>query len=205
MGTLREKRLYPAGVLILLLSGGFLFRTYLLDNFFHPLAMILWLFLRVTFLSIDQIQLWDMTLILTVFILFFSAKHFIPEPEPREEGQKNYYRWELEQWDSALEGVVKESPFSKSSREQMASLLVSLEEAETGGGTPFVILDEYRRGQRGLPPRVYSLLFEKPVAAKGIGRWFPSLEKRNRRERERMVREYLVYLEKGAGIYGKDS
>ena len=153
--------------------------------------------LRVTILSLDQIQLWNMSLILIVFLFFFSFRYFIPESEPGREAQKNHYQWEIDHWESALEGVAKGDSFAKKSREQMASLLVSHEEAETGGGTAFIILDEYRKGERELPFEIHSFLFEKQIPVRGIRKWFSPSERRGQERQEASGSGILVFFGKG--------
>ncbi len=191
--------------LVVLLVGlclllGILFRSFLLDNFVRPVALVFWLFWQVV-LSVDQRIYWGLLIVSALVYAFFQLAKELTEikllPPPASNSTMdniNYWRVLLR-----LSGdkVEKADPMKGSLREMLAAMYTSRRPE-----TPHWKVDEeLQKRQIPLPDHIYRFLYPveppggKPTLSQALQSIRDVPEKWARRWTGRDVTEYYQSIE----------
>lgn len=191
------------------LAAAVLALPWLRANLLSPLALAVWLLLRVLVLSIHQAVWWG-ALILTALgllglALFRRARLVhLPEPALRLPGAHplETWRWVVEETAGGL------PPLPTIGWNAFVQLVVSLRSLERRVPPDYRLHDALRAGQVPLPPEVHAFLFPPPrTRPRGVagvlrrwmgapGRALRRLTGRDRAERLRALSSLLSFLER---------
>jgi hypothetical protein len=150
--------------LALLLS--FLFRSFVLDNFVRPLALVLWVFWRVL-LSVDQRLYWGVLIISALVYVFIrvgqeltSAEHPLPLDPNVTMDTVDYWQLSVR---LAAEEIDKPDPFQRN----LGSMLATMYALKQPDAPQWVVHDALRQRQIPLPEPIHAFLFPaEPVGGK---------------------------------------
>jgi hypothetical protein len=195
------------------LFAGVLFWPFILNEIIRPIALVVWLFLRIFVLSIGQGVYWIAIILVTLIFLarlLSRSQTSLPIDESLDSNETintiRYWRIQFSLNDSSPRDV-------KIIRRELAYLLASLYASKQRTTTNYGIYDALQRGQIPLPERLHTFLFpeEPQESGRSIKKLFQSIRQIPRKlirkwtgqetaEQYRMIEEVLGYMEKSLEV-----
>lgn len=192
----------------ILLFVGILFWPFILTNIIQPIALVIWLLLRLLVLSIHQQYYWAMAIFAVLVFIF----RLLPQNEIsvslEEPGNANETLNTMGYWRSIFLHTGGNTSDDKNLKRGLAQLLTSIYTSKLRASTNFEIYDSLQRGEIPLPERVHTFLFpeETQVSRNPIKRflqfiqtaprqWIRKWTGRDVAERYQMIDEVLCFME----------
>jgi hypothetical protein len=198
--------------LIALISGflllmGFLFHTFILENFVRPVALVLWLFWR--FLQVfDQHLCWGL---LIFGILFYAFYRFIEKPPSLGMALETGSNATLEimnNWRTMILITSDEIDRPNLLKRDLGKMVATLYASKQPGVDYFEIYSSLKEGLIPLPERIYKFLFwTEPASSRrslkfidktiwnAPGKWYRHLTGRELAEYYRTIEEVLIFMD----------
>jgi hypothetical protein len=176
----------------LLLLLGLVFRQFVLESILLPAATVVWLFLRIFVLSIDQEVFWWALIALSVIVIFrplFRGSTapllpcFIPSAAQDRAGP----------WRRLILGNTHVAAHEDTLRRELVWQLTALYSSQRPGEAKFQIREAFLDGRIPLPESIFTFLFPSPPPPASFFR-----RKRARRDASdymRSVDEVLSFME----------
>ena len=195
-------------VTAIILFAGMLFWPFILSNIIKPIALVVWVLLRILVLSIDQKYFWMAIVFVAVFFLF----RLLPQEQPVVESdtylETNATIKSIGYWRILLTYNDQNIREEKILRRELLQLLTSLYASKQHSSTNFDIYDALQRGEIPLPENIRTFLFsDEPYESKGvIKKFFQAVQKTPRKwirqwtgqekaEHYRTIDEVLCFIE----------
>jgi hypothetical protein len=194
--------------LALLGLAGILFWPFILKDIIQPLALVLWLLLRVLVLSIDQKYIWGALIFLVAVFIFRLMLQDQVDAQSGDPSAADAALKPIAYWRNliALEGQGGWE--NKTLRKELVRLMLSLYATKQRTPADFRLYDALKQGEIQLPPRIHAYLFpDKPkdggtsvkifiqklwnAPRKWIRRW----SGQEARDQNRMLVEVLNFME----------
>jgi hypothetical protein len=193
---------------VILLFVGILFWPFILTSIIQPMALVIWLLLRLLVLSIHQKYYWA-AIIFAVLVFIFRL---LPQNEPRasleEPGNSNEALNTMGYWRSIFLHTGGNTSDDKNLKRGLAQLLTSIYTSKLRASTNFEIYDALQRGEIPLPEHIHTFLFpeETQVSRNPIKRflqftqtvprqWMRKWTGQDAAERYKMIDEVLCFME----------
>ena len=195
-------------VTAIILFAVLLFWPFILSNIIKPIALVVWVLLRILVLSIDQKYFWMAIVFVAVFFLF----RLLPQEQPVVESdtylETNATIKSIGYWRILLTYNDQNIREEKILRRELLQLLTSLYASKQHSSTNFDIYDALQRGEIPLPENIRAFLFsEEPHKSEGsIKKFFQAIQKTPRKwirqwtgqekaEHYRTIDEVLCFIE----------
>lgn len=154
---------------IVLLAGfllflGLVFQRFLLANLVLPAALVVWLLLRITVLSIGQEVYWWALIFLIVLLAIFRLIWASGVSEPHQVSQSNATLDRVQHWQDSIRSNVHRTGDDFTFRRDLSWLLTSLYASRQQGFANYQIREALLKHEIPLPERVYSFLFTNEPA-----------------------------------------
>jgi hypothetical protein len=175
-----------------------LFSSFIFENILKPLTLILWLFLRIFVLSIDQIILWIITLAIVISFFIYKISRIQSASIQNESSAAwNIFERKLEYWKLYFSSNPHNPEDIKSLKNVLSRILVSVYASRKRIPANFIVYDAFKKGEIELPEQVYSFLFENEMKRKWFDprTWISGFSRKKIIEYERGLEESLNYLE----------
>ncbi len=135
------------------------------------LAMAFWLFLRLTFLNIDQKYYWILLTFAGVILTLYRLGQIlynVEEEEPAEPIEPNLMLGDINDWIIKIRLLETSEIEQCVTQQELADLLVSLFRSRISDTTPYEILTALKQRQIPLPEHIYQFVFtDRTTAANG--------------------------------------
>jgi hypothetical protein len=163
--------------LIILLVGlflflGFLFSSFILENFVTPVALVVWLFLRML-RGVDQAIYWNL-LILSAMgyacIRFVRRTQKPPVFEQTRPSDSDVTREHINYWWTSIRLTGDETDRFNLLKRNLGEMVATMYAAKQPEVPPFEIYDAMKRRRIPLPEHIHAFLF--PADPSGAGRSF---------------------------------
>jgi len=190
------------------LFAGMLFWPFILNNIIQPTALVVWILLRILFLSVDQKYFWTAVILVVVIFLF----RLLPQ-EPAE-SQLDSYPMEnaaitnIGYWRILFIYHDQNVRDEKTLKRELIHLMTSLYASKQRTAAKFDIYEALQQGEIPLPEYIHSFLFSEESRESGrwIKKFFQSLQKTPRKwirqwtgqekaEHYRIIDETLSFME----------
>lgn len=192
----------------ILLFAGILFWPFILTNIIQPMALVIWLLLRLLVLSVHQKYYWAAI----IFVVLFFVFRLLPQNELRISsegpGNSNEAINTMGYWRGIFLHTEGNASDDKNLKRGLAHLLTSIYASNLRASTNFEIYDALQRGEIPLPEHIYTFLFpeETQVSRNPIKRFFQFAQTAPRQwmqkwtgrdmvERYQMIDEVLHFME----------
>lgn len=174
-----------------------LFGPFILENILMPLSLVLWIFLRVFILSIDQKVIWGMMIF---SVLIFFILRFDRSASPVEQSElldQNSSIKDLEFWRFYLSASPHKREELKDLKRKLAWKLVSIYASRKRIPANYEVFDAFKLCEIPLPEKVYSFLFadEKKKSWRDHRKWLRRISGRENIEYYQNLKYYLIFLE----------
>jgi hypothetical protein len=193
---------------VLLLLFGIVFWPFVLSQILTPIALTIWLFLRIFVLSIDQNCYWGL-IIFAVAVLLFRRLFDVPTTRPPEGlPAENDTLRTIEYWRSLFTLTNPSAYDERALKRELIHLVASLYASKQRSSPSFIFYDALQRGEIPLPVHVHSFLFpgEPQEARRSFKGFMRSVQERHRKwirrwtgqetkEYHRMIDEILSFME----------
>jgi MFS family permease len=164
----------------------------------EPLALVAWLLLRLTVLSVDQ-RLWWLALVCAVPVTFLLATGAGGRAAPDPLAAPRPPPHPVDRWRSTIARACEGMPEPLGYRwDPCVELLVFHAALERRVEPDHRVHDALRSGELPLPPAVHAFAFPAPRSARVLDatrRWVRRWTGRERADRRRAVAELLSFLE----------
>ena len=207
MNTSRRLAIFILLVAILL-SVGVLFWPFILNEIIKPMALVVWLFLRIFVLSIGQSFYWiAVILVALIFLARLLSRNqtSLPPDESLDSNETintiRYWRIQFSLNDSGLRDA-------KILRRELAYLLASLYASKQRTSANFGLYEALQRGEIPLPEHIHTFLFpdESQKSGRSLKRLMQSVRNTPRKwirrwtgqetaEHYQMIDEVLSFME----------
>jgi hypothetical protein len=195
----RERLLSLSLFVLLLVVLALLVGPYVLRNFLEPLALGVWLLLRVFVLSIDQGVLWGlMVLVVVVWFIVRPNRNSRPLYEEGEIARNAALR-DLEGWSYLFSEKPRASGEFGSLQRELAWTLCAVYASRKRIRSDYEVRDAFEQGRIPLGEGIYSFLFAQAKAKATI-----KTKAKKRGEYDRLAMECLDYLESQLEIRDDD-
>jgi hypothetical protein len=183
-GEYAEMNLSRRVVLSLLIAAivlflGMLFWPFIVNNIIRPIALVVWLLLRILVLSIHQKYIWYMVIFAAFIVLF----RFLPQEQSDIQSYASLDGYttitNIENWRSRFiyngQNVREEEILKR----ELTHLLTSLHAGHQSPSNDFSIHEALQKGEIPLPGNIHAFLFSKEMPASGglLKRFFESIRK----------------------------
>lgn len=213
----RSKRfVFVSLVAALVLFIGLLFWPFVLATILQPIALVLWLLVRILVLSIHQKYFWYALIFAAVLVLLRLLRQTPSEPPAQASFETNTTLTSISYWRALFlyngHDVQEDAPLKR----QLADLLASLYAWKQGTPYDYRILDALQQGEIPLPDTVHAFLFpQKPEPGGPLKRFLQAIRKAPRRwirqwtgqakaEHDRRIEAVLGFLETSLEINDDD-
>ncbi len=155
---------YRPLLFFVLLAGlilfGLVFWQFIVDDIIVPVALVVWLFLRLFVLSIDQqVYWWALVLLGALLLLIRLFAEMSPVESLRQPSDSNAVLDRVAFWKTSILGFSPESWKSITIRRDLIWLLAGLYATRQPGSLNFEIEEILRERRIPLPEPVYAFLF----------------------------------------------
>jgi hypothetical protein len=203
------KRSNRALALALLASGvvlaALLFGPAVLEGVIKPMAMGIWVLLRIFVLSVDQAKLWTfLTLFLFLFLFLFLAYRAAramldASPGPGAESaepDKNATLGDIEYWKYMFAETPRDDREYGLAQRELAKLLLSAYASRERVVNDFALHNDFKSRKIPLPESVYSFVFDdgRIASRSRLRAWLRRVSGRDRVEYRRSIGQYLEFL-----------
>jgi hypothetical protein len=217
MDSHRSKRLILVSlVAALVLFLGLLFWPFVLATILQPIALVLWLLVRILVLSIHQKYFWYALIFAAVLVLLRLLRQTQSEPPAQESFETNTTLTSISYWRALFlyngPDVQEDAPLKR----QLTGLLTSLYAWKQGTPTDYRILDALQQGAIPLPDTVHAFLFPRQpepggplkkflqAIRKTPRRWIRQLSGQAKAEHDQRIEAVLSFLETSLEINDDD-
>jgi hypothetical protein len=146
---------------------GMLFWPFIVNNIIRPIAVVVWLLLRVLVLSIHQKYIWYVVIFAAFIVLF----RFLPQEQSDLQSyaspERNTTITNIESWRSRFiydgQNVLEEETLKR----ELTHLLTSLHAGHQRTSNDFSIHDALQKGEIPLPGNIHTFLFSQELPASG--------------------------------------
>ena len=187
---------------------GMLFWPFIVNNIIRPIALAVWLLLRILVLSIHQKYIWY----LVIFAAFIVLFRFLPQEQSDIPSYASLERYttitNIEYWRSLFIYNRQNVRDEETLRRELTHLLTSLHAWHQGTSNSFSIHDAFQKGEIPLPGNIHAFLFSQELPASGglLNRFFQSIRKtpqkwirqwtgQEKAEHFQMIDEVLNFME----------
>lgn len=151
-------------ILVLIFVLGILFWPFVLANIVTPVALLVWVMLRIFVLSIDQKILWALLAFSALVLTLRRLSHEVKIPEQYQPPEGNATLRKVELWRHFIQFSPDEVGEQEAIRRELSRLLVSLYTTRQSGSTFIEVSEALQQRQIPLPDPVYTFLFSKREA-----------------------------------------
>jgi Ca2+/Na+ antiporter len=187
---------------------GVLFWPFVVNNILEPLALVVWLFLRIFVLSIGQSYYWAAIIFVAAIFLYRLLSYSQTTPVSEESQDWNETINTIGLWHIRFILNNGDPGDDKSLRQELAHLLASLYASKQRGLSNFEIYVALKDGQIPLPEQIHAFLFpgERQESGSFLNKLFQSIRRTPRKwirqwtgqekaEKYRMIEEVLGFME----------
>jgi len=154
-------------VLLLALFASLLFWPFVLDNLLTPIALVIWLLLRIFVLSIGQQYYWGAVTLAALFLLFRLLPDETASAAEENSLESNETMKTVEYWRSLFTLGDNNIRDSKTLKWELTRLLLSHFATRQHKAADFELYDALQRGDVPLPQNIHAFLFtEEPQVAR---------------------------------------
>jgi len=195
-------------IVLVVLFLGLLFWPFTVNNIIKPIAMVLWLLVRILVLSIHQRYFWYAAIVLAFLVLLRFLPRLQAESQSDAYPETNTTLIKISYWRGLFIYNGQSAQSDTTLRRQLIQLVASLSALKEGRPNDYRILDALQQGQIELPESIRSLLFPpEPPAAGGpvrkflrsirmtITKWIRQWSGREKIEHYKMIDEVLNFME----------
>ena len=213
----RSKRFVLAFfIAALIVFLGLLFWPFVLTNIIQPIALTLWLLIRILVLSIHQTYFWYAVIFVAVFVLLRLLRQTQSQLPPRASFETNTTISSVSYWRGLLLYNGQETLEDKALKRHLANLLTGLYALKQGASNDFRMYEDLQRGTIPLPENIHTFLFApEPVSGGPLQKFFQSIRKTPRRwirqwtgqakaEHHKMIDEVLNFIETSLELNSDD-
>jgi hypothetical protein len=204
-------------IILVILFLGLLFWPFVQNDILLPISLVVWLFLRILVLSIDQQYYW----IALIFAVFIFLYRLLPQEQPvilpdvfiNENKTIN----SIGSWRRLFITVDSNARDEILLKQDFTRMVVSLYAIKLHTAADYKLLDALRRGDFSLPEDIHNYLFPKETIKPGrsIKLWLQSFRNASRQwilhltgkekaEHYRMINEVLSFLESSLEMKNDD-
>jgi hypothetical protein len=197
---------FLVGAMVLFI--GLLFWPFILNNIIKPIALVVWLLLRILVLSVDQKYFWYAMVFVTVFFLF----RFLPREQPVIQSdvslETNATIKKIGYWRILFTYNDQNVRDEKTLKRELIYLLTSFYASKQSTSNHLGIYEALQQGEIPLPENIHTFLFSlEPQESGGrIKKFFQSIRKtlqkwirqwtgQEKAEHYRMIDEVLNLME----------
>lgn len=183
MDSNRSKRFVLVSlVATLVLFLGLLFWPFVLATILQPIALVLWLLVRILVLSIHQKYFWYALIFAAVLVLLRLLRQTQTEPPAQASFETNTTLTSISYWRALFlyngQDVLEDTPLKR----QLAGLLTSLYAWKQGTPNDFRVNDALQQGTIPLPETVHAFLFpQQPEPVGPLKKFLQAIQKTPRR------------------------
>ena len=202
---------------VLVLLFGIFFWPFVLNEIITPMALTVWLFLRIFVLSINQNCYWGV-IIFALAVLLFRRLFDVPSTNPPGELRDvNDTVRTIEYWHSMFTLTNPNAYDDKSLKRELIHLVASLYASKQRSSPSFTFYDALQRGEIPLPDHIHTFLFpnepkESTRSFKELMRsvreaprkWIRRWTGQETKEYHRMIDEILSFMETSLEIENGD-
>ena len=203
-------------VAALVLFLGLLFWPFVLATLLQPIAMVLWLLVRILVLSIHQKYFWYALIFAAVLVLLRLLRQTQSEPPAQVSFETNTTLTSISYWRGLFLYNGQDVLEDKTLKRNLVDLLTSLYAWKQGMPNDFRISDALRQGAIPLPETVQAFLFpQEPEPGGPLKKFLQSIRKTPRRwlrqwtgqekaEHDQRIEAVLGFLETSLEINDDD-
>ena len=213
----RSKRFVLVSLIAaLVLFLGLLFWPFVLATILQPIALVLWLLVRILVLSIHQKYFWYALIFAAVLVLLRMLRQTQSEPPAQASFESNTTLTSISYWRALFlyngPDVQEDAPLKR----QLIGLLASLYAWKQGTPNDYRILDSLQQGAIPLPETVQAFLLpQEPEPGGPLKKFFQAIRKTPRRwirqwsgqakaEHDQRIEAVLGFLETSLEINDDD-
>jgi hypothetical protein len=197
----------PVGLLILalviLLLAGIQWGPWLFSQIITPLALVVWLFLRFSVLSIDQQYYWGALIFVGVIVLIRFLLQKETSSVPAKLPDSNEMMNRITYWRSVFTFIDQDLLDERMLKQELTHLLLSLYATKQQDLASFRLFEALHHGEIPIPEAIRAYLFvEEPLPSGRLKRWARAWQRQVRRwtgqaaaENERMIDLVLGFIE----------
>jgi hypothetical protein len=195
-------------VAAIILFAGMLFWPFILNNIIKPIALVVWILLRIMVLSIDQKYFWGVIVFVAAIFLF----RFLPLEQSAIQlnayPETNATIRTIGYWRILFTFNDQDVRDEKTIKRELLHLLTSLYASKQRTSTNFGVYDALHQGEIPLPEHIHTFLFSKEQQESGnpIKKLLRSIQKTPRKwiclwtgqekaEHYKMIDEVLCFME----------
>jgi hypothetical protein len=155
-------RLFILVALSLVILLGVFYARFILDQILTPIALAVWLFLRLSILPIDQKYYWFFLIFVVAMLAIYQLSQILltaRAEEPAELAESNAMLNEINNWNFGIQNFDSPAMDRRTIQQELASLLVLLHASRKSGTTRYETLMALKQRQIPLPEHVYRFVF----------------------------------------------
>ena len=152
-------------ILVLILALGILFWPFVLANIVTPVALLVWVLLRILVLSIDQKILWALLAFSALVFILRRVSHEVRIPEQYGPLEGNTTLKKVELWRHFIQFSPDEVGEHEAIQRELSRMLVSLYTTRQSSSTFMEVNEALKERQIHLPDPIYAFLFSSRAAA----------------------------------------
>lgn len=216
MNVLRWLAVFALFLIILL--AGLLFWPFIFNEIISPIALVVWILLRVFVLSIDQRFYWAIIILVSAFLLLRRLLSSLQAPMQSADFEgPNVTIKSIRHWYSLLAVSPRNAYDDRTIKKELAQLLLLLFATKKRTAADYRLYDALRQGEIPLPEHIHTFLFpgEPPEAGRPIKRFLQSIRRtpkkwlrrwtgREKAEYHQMIDEVLGFVEASLEIKDDD-
>jgi hypothetical protein len=213
----RSKWFVLAFLIVALVSFlGLLFWPFVLNNIIQPIALVLWLLIRILVLGIHQKYIWYGVIFAAVLLLLRILRQRQSQLPSRASFETNTTITTIGYWRGLLLYKGQDILEDNALKRQLAHLMTALYALKQGASNDFRMYDDLQQGTIPLPGNIHAFLFPpEPVSGGPLKKYFQSIQKTPRRwirkwtgqekaEHHKMIDEVLNFIETSLEINSDD-
>ena len=204
-------------IVAIVLFLGMLFWPFIVTNIIRPIALVVWLLLRILVLSIHQKYIWYVV----IFAAFFFLFRFLPQEQSDVQSsvssEPNTTILNIEYWRNLFIYNGQNVREEETLRRELTHLLTSLHAWHQSTANNYFIHDALQKGEIPLPGNIHTFLFSQEPPASGglLKRFFQSIRKtpqkwirqwtgQEKADHFQMIAEVLNFMETSLEITNDD-
>lgn len=149
-----------------------IFRSFVLTYILKPFALLLWLFLRIFILSIDQKAIWAVLIIaITIFFIFKLNVLFLNYTENNNYPVINDYLKKLDYWRYCFSIKPYNLDEIKKIKKELIQMLVSVYASHKRISVNYELYESFKDKEITLPEGIYNFLYNEVKKNKFYNNW----------------------------------
>ena len=203
---------------LIILLVGILFWPFIFNEIIRPIALVVWILLRVFVLSIDQRFYWATIILVSAFLLL---RRLLSSPQSTLQStdfqRPNVTIKSIHHWYSLLAVSTRNAYDDRTIKKELAQLLLLLFATKKRTAADYRLYDALRQEEIPLPEHIHTFLFpgEPPEAGRPIKRFLQSIRRtpkkwirrwtgQEKAEYHQMINEVLGFVEASLEIKDDD-